>query len=183
MPKLNKILVTLMLLVLLWPVPMTRAHEVDDNLVRISLNIFPKLVAVDLDMKDKLTSDNQIRLHIFYDKKKDRAEIIADHLADKYPRIAGISTQVTLGNNLPSETPTAILLVEHLEPSALKKLVDYGIGHHRLVFSPFKEDVDRGVTAGMYMAIRILPYFNRDTLTRSQIRIHEILLRSAKFYE
>lgn len=183
MPKLKKIIALLLMLALPGPIPVICAHEVEDNLVRISLSIFPKLVAVDLEMKDKLTSDDKVRFHVFYDRKKELADAVADHLRKDYPRVGKYATQVTLGNSLPVDAPTAILIIERLEEAALKPLIEYGIENHILVFSPFKEDVDRGVTAGMYVAIRVLPYFNRDTLDRSRIKIHRILLRSAKFYE
>jgi hypothetical protein len=183
MGYLSKIFAFIPLLWLLGPVPVICAHEVEDNLVRISLNIFPKLVAVDLDMKQKLTPDGKVRFHVFYNKKQEIAGVAADHLAEDYPRIANFATQVTVGKTLPDEVPTAILIVEHLEEGVLNQLIEYGISKHILVFSPYQEDVGRGVTASMYMAIRIHPYFNRDTLERSQIHMHKILIRSAKFYE
>lgn len=183
MKRLKKIISKVLMLVLLWPVSVICAPGIEDNLVRISLDIFPKLVAVDLGMKDKLTDDQKVRFHVIYGEKRELAQSVADHLEEAYPGIAGFPTEVILGNTLPSEVPTALLLVERLDEAVLKQLVEYGVTNHILIFSPFKEDVDRGVTAGMYMAIRILPYFNRDTLNRSQIKMHEILLRSAKFYE
>lgn len=183
MMNVKKITAVFLILALFWPVGEICAHEVEDNLVRISLDIFPKLVAVDLDMENKLTSENQIQLLVFYDKKKELADGVADHLMEDYPRVANHATQVIVEKTLPIQAPTAILIVERLEEAVLNKLIEYGISKHILVFSPFKEDVDRGVTAGMYMGIRIHPYFNRETLTRSQIKMHKLLLRSAKFNE
>ena len=183
MKRLKAAITLILVLGLVCPAQVVCAPGIEDNLVRISLDIFPKLVAVDLGMKDKLTDDQKVRFHVVYGKKRELAQEVADHLEEAFPRVAGCPTEVILGNTLPSEVPTAILLVERLDEGVLKQFVEYGVTNHILIFSPFKEDVDRGVTAGMYMAIRILPYFNRDTLNRSQIKMHEILLRSAKFYE
>ncbi len=183
MPNLKKILLNILILSLLWPAQMICAQETEDNLVRISLSIFPKLVAVDLGMKDKLTANGQIQLLIYYDNKKELAYSVAEQLRKQYPRIAAFPVKVEARSAFAKHPPTAILLVEHLDEMKLKKVIDYGVANHILVFSPFKEDVDRGVTAGMYVAIRIHPYFNRDTLKRSKIKMHKILLSSAKFYE
>ena len=172
-----------MMLALLWPVPVSYAQETEENLVRISLSIFPKLVAVDLGMKDKLTSNGEIKLQVFYSQKEALAKAVAKQLREQYPRIAAYPVQVEASDVFAENPPTAILIVERLENASIKKLIEYGVAHRILVFSPFKEDVDRGITAGMYMAIRILPYFNRDTLHRSRIQMHKIILRSAKFYE
>jgi len=183
MGYLNKIFAFIPLLWLLGPGPVICAQEVEDNLVRISLDIFPKLVAVDLDVKDKLSAGGQINFQVFYSRKKELAFSVVQQLRERYPKIAAYPVQVEARSALTQNPPTAILLVERLEAGALKSLVQYGISNHIIVFSPFKEDVDSGVTAGMYLAVRILPYFNRDTLKRSDIHLHKILLRSAKFYE
>lgn len=179
----KKFFLNILILSLLWPVPVICAQETEENLVRISLSIFPKLVAVDLDMKNKLTANGQVLLLVYYDKKKELAFSVAEQLRKKFPHIAAFPVQVEARSGFSEDSPTAILLVEHLNITILQAVIDYGISNHILVFSPFKEDVDRGVTAGMYVAIRIHPYFNRDTLRRSQIKMHKILLRSAKFYE
>ena len=171
------------MLALLWPVPVSLAQETEENLVRISLNIFPKLVAVDLGMKDKLTSQGEILLQVYYRKKEELARQVVSSLEEKYSKIATYPVRVEAIDQLTSITPTAILVVEHLPDSTIKKLIAYGIQNHILLFSPFKEDVDRGITAGMYMAIRILPYFNRETLNQSGIQMHQIIMRSARIYE
>ncbi|NIQ01211.1 MAG: hypothetical protein GWO19_12230 [Nitrospinaceae bacterium] len=183
MKQWRQILTVFLAGVLLGPAPVVHAQEAEESLVHISLDIFPKLVAVDLDLQSKLTPDNKIHLQVFYDQNKEQGDSVARQLREKYPRIADYPVQVTAHSEFYSDAPTAILLVERLKSDHLKKVTEYGVANHILVFSPFKEDVDRGIAAGMYMAIRIHPYFNRATLNRSGIRLHQIILKSAKFYE
>jgi len=178
-----KILRLFPLLWLMGPVSIICAQEVEDNLVRISLDVFPKLVAVDLDMKNKLSEGGQIRLQVFYSQKKELALSVVQQLKERYPNIAALPVQVEARSAFTADPPTAIFLVERFQEKPLRNLINYGISNGILVFSPFKEDVDRGVTAGIYLSVRILPYFNHETLKRSGINMHKILLKSAKFYE
>lgn len=155
----------------------------DDILVNIALEIFPRLVAVDLDVSEKLSHEGKIQLLVFYYSQKDRATNTRNALAEKFDQIAGFPVEIVAADELPETPPTAILIVERLKENQIATLTDYAVTNNILLFSPFEEDVKKGITAGISILARVVPSFNRDTLTRSGIRIHDIVLRSAVIYD
>ncbi len=165
-------------------VSQVEAKNADETMLRISLKIFPRLVAVDLDIVEKLTPTKEIRLLILYNTQKKRAEEIAQYFNEQVSNIVGISIQAIASDKLPlNDVPSGIMIIERFTEEQLIKVINYGIRHRNIVFSPFEEDVKKGVTAGMSVKIRITPCFNRSTLENSKIRIHEVLLKSSKLYD
>ena len=158
------------------------ANSIDEKLVRMSLNIFPHIVAVDLDLDKKLTNNGKIQLMVFYQRKEKLATLVAATLSDRFKSISGNPIEVIISKSLGKKNPCAILIVEKLPNSILKNLINYSIEKKLLIFSPFEKDVSRGVTVSMSIQIRIVPYFNRTSLLSSNIRIHRVLLKNSKFY-
>jgi len=161
----------------------TFARDLDEDLIEVSLKVFPRLVAVDLDLKKKTAPDGKIKVLLIYNNKQARAETIRRKLMSEYSKIAGIPVGFTTDNKLPENTPTAIFITERLNDQFLNKIVDYSISHNTFSYSPFESDIEKGVTAGISIGIRIVPYLNRNTLNRSEVRLHKILLNSSKLYE
>ena len=159
------------------------SQDKEETLVGIALEIFPRLVAVDLDIADKLSPSGKVKLLVYYDSQESRAANARTSLAEKFSEIAGFATDILLVNEFPKEPPTAILVVEKLSENKIAEITDYSVTHHILVFSPFEEDVKQGITAGMSIHARVVPSFNGETLIKSGIRIHEIVLRSAIIYD
>ncbi len=164
-------------------IPIASARDVDKDRLKIALKIFPRLMAVDLDIQKKLTKTNELSILIFYRTQKSEAEEIAEYFNTQVRLIAKIPVKFSVVNKLPKESPAGIMIVERLDHAELNSLIQYGIKNQILVFSPYEEDVKKGVTAGMSIHIRITPCFNQTTLKRSRIRIHNIILKSSELYE
>jgi len=164
------------------------ASEATDRRVKISLPLFPRIVAVDSQFHQKLTEDNRARLVFVYDRNKDKANELAMEVGKTNKNIVNIqvdSLSVSLKEQLAAsaKTPTAIFIAEPLGGDDFNKLVLYGINKGIIVFSPYSGDVERGATVGLSITSRVFPYFNNKTLDASGVEINPILLNMSKRYE
>lgn len=163
------------------------ADEADSRRVDISLSIFPRIVAVDNNFRDKLNVDNKAYLLFVYDKNEKYAEQLADRMQEGNANIGGMQVVAkALGVAAELEEvdpPTAIFIVEKLTEAQLKKVMDYSNKTHRLVFSPFLGDVERGVTVGISVTNRVKPYFNLPSLRQSKVSINALLMKMSKRHE
>jgi len=164
------------------------ANENTDRRIRISLSLFPKIVAVDNAFKTKLSFENKVRLVFVYDRNKFQASELAQELGQSNRNIENIdvdSTSIPLKVQLQDNfiIPTAIFVAEPLGEADFKLLVLYGIKNKIIVFSPFSGDVERGATVGLSITSRVFPYFNTDTLQASGLEINPVLLELSKRYE
>ncbi len=163
------------------------ADETDARRVAISLSIFPRIVAVDNHFREKLDDDRKAYLLFVYDKDEKYAQQISNHMQEDNKNIGGmhivtkaISVTDVFRENDP---PTAIFIVEKLTDPQLNKVMMFADKTHRLVFSPFAGDVERGVTVGISITNRVKPYFNLSTLLRSKVVINALLMKMSKHYE
>ncbi len=77
---------------------------------------------------------------------------------------------------------SAVFLAEPIE-SRLDELIEYAARRRQLLFSPFKGDVERGVTAGFRVTDKVLPHVNLAALKRSNIQLRAFFLRIAVKHE
>lgn len=164
------------------------ASEATDRRVKISIPLFPRIVAVDNEFHNKLTEDNKARLVFIYDRNKAMANEIAREVAKSNRNIVNIevdSLSISLKEQLSgsAKTPTAIFVSEPLGNKDFDKLVLYGINKGIIIFSPYSGDVERGATVGLSITSRVFPYFNNKTLDASGVEINPILLNMSKRYE
>lgn len=184
---------TLFVVVFIWSAFVVLVHadgasEATDRRVKISLPLFPRIVAVDNEFHKKLTEDNKARLVFVYDRDKNKASELAKELGKANRNIVNIevdSKSVSLKEQLSeaAETPTAIFVSEPLGGKDFEKLVIYGINKGIIIFSPYSGDVERGATVGLSITSRVFPYFNNKTLDASGVEINPILLNMSKRYE
>lgn len=163
-------------------------NETEERRVQISLDIFPRIVAVDKDIETKLTSEGKIRLLVLYEKNQASAERLAEHLCRNISNIGGRSIEILVARVITSvpfdaKLPSAIFLAERLREGNFKQVWEYVTKHHVILFSPFIGDVERGATVGIAVSSCIKPYFNLNTLRQSGIRINKIVLKVSKHYE
>ncbi|MCP4683691.1 MAG: hypothetical protein GY864_15280 [Desulfobacterales bacterium] len=163
------------------------AGEKEEIRIKIALSIFPKIVAVDKDIDNKLTDSGKIQVLFFYQHERRPAEGMADYLRENISNIAGRPLEVLIANDISSKpfkkaSPSAIFLAERLPDDVFKQVKTYGTIKHIIVFSPFIMDVERGATVGIAISSGIKPYFNRNTLRESTIMLNEIILRVSKQY-
>lgn len=164
------------------------ASETTDRRIKISIPLFPRIVAVDSGFHNKLTEDNKARLVFIYDRNKAKANELAKELAKSNRNIVNIqvdSLPLSLSEQLreSAKTPTAIFVSEPLGSPDFEKLVLYGIDKGIIIFSPYSGDVERGATVGLSITSRVFPYFNNKTLDASGVEINPILLNMSKRYE
>ncbi len=77
---------------------------------------------------------------------------------------------------------SAVFIAEPLD-SRLDELIEFTAGRRQLLFSPFKGDVERGVTAGFRVTDKVLPHVNLAALKRSNIQLRAFFLRIAVKHE
>jgi len=174
-----------MFLLSMW-VTQGKGGEVEEMRVKIALEIFPRIVAVDNDIDKKLTPEGKIRLLLLYEKNRLSAENMADTLRQNIHNIKGKSVEVVvagISQPLTDKTVSAIFLTEILTKDLFKYIVEFSIQRHLILFSAFDGDVERGATAGIAISSKIKPFFNLTTLRQSGIKIHQVLLNISKLNE
>lgn len=163
------------------------ADETDTRRVDISLSIFPRIVAVDNHFRDKLTAGGKAYLLFVYDKDEEYAQRLAERMKKNNVNIGGMQILTkTIGVEdelLINELPTALFIVEKLTNAQLKKVMEFSNETHRLVFSPYSGDVERGATVGISVTNRVKPYFNLSALRESKIAINALLMKMSKRHE
>jgi hypothetical protein len=171
-----------------WFVSHAAASELDDRRVRISLEIFPRIVAVDQDIRDKLTADDKVRLYVIYEREAVVAQRIVEDMRRGFGNIGGREVEfvVRAADEVAAaglERPAAVFLAEPMREAAFRDVAKRAQELHVLVFSPFAGDVERGATVGIAISSRIKPYFNVPVLHSSRIHINEKLLDISQRYE
>jgi hypothetical protein len=163
------------------------ADEADSRRVGISLSIFPRIVAVDNQFRDKLSVDRKAYLFFVYDKDEEYAHELADLMQKNNDNIGGMYVTikvVSVADGLQKDDlPTAMFIVERLSDAQLNKVMKFANDSQRLLFSPFTGDVERGVTVGISVTNRVKPYFNLASLRQSKISINALLMKMSKRYE
>lgn len=164
------------------------ADELEERRIKISLAIFPKIVAVDQDLVSKLTRENEVKFLFVYDDNRSRAEALSELLRDKVTNIAGKPVRIVVMSVrdvslIFTERSAAIFITERLDKTQFNKIVRVGVSEQILVFSPYAGDVERGATVGIAIGNRVRPYFNIDTLNTSKVNILKKLLKVSKRYE
>ncbi len=177
-----------LLLLTLVAIPVVYGSELDERRTRISLEIFPRIVAVDQELRDKLSEDAKVRLVVVYSKDAVAAHRVVDSLQATVKNIGGREVEV-VSQSMESVSrsgvsrPSALFLAEQIVDAEFGKLLQQAVVNHVLLFSPFAGDVERGATVGIAISARILPYFNVQMLNRSKISVNEKLLSISQRYE
>ncbi|MCP4348136.1 MAG: hypothetical protein GY795_21750, partial [Desulfobacterales bacterium] len=148
----------------------THAERPEIQRVWLGLDIFPGFLFADTDISEKTDHGRLILLLIYKNKKQragkrdgERAEEMASYLK-KIKKIHGIPVQVEITNDTQlkkykNKKLAGIFLTQKLG-SELETIKEYGRKNRIIVFSPFKEDVEKGVPAGIFVDNLILPYVN-----------------------
>lgn len=164
------------------------ADQVEERRVSISLEVFPRIVAVDEGIQSKLTEANKIRLLIIYDQDAFAAQQIANDMKNLFSNIAGRAVEFVVENAVQAvkegmRHASAVFIAELLDDNVFSAFLKLAVEQHVLVFSPFAGDVERGATVGISISSRIKPHFNLTTLRLSHINIHEKLLSISQRHE
>ena len=160
--------------------------EMESRRIWAGVDLFPSLLAADLDIEGKCTPDGMLLLVLLYVDEKRAAEDMARHLLE-INKIRGIPIRVEVSDDITlkkySDYPPAGVFLTQRITQDLDPIIEFGKRHHILVFSPFEDDVKEGIPGGIIIRDRILPYVNITTLRSSEIRIKEFFLRISKQYD
>jgi len=162
--------------------------ELEDRRIIISLKIFPKIVAVDTGLKDKLSNNKKVKLLLLYKQNKTNADTLAELLRDKVKNIGGNQVEIVVEktknvNLIITARAAGIFFTERLSDVDFEKIIQACISEQIIVFSPYAGDVERGATVGVAIGNRVRPYFNIATLKASKVNINKKLLKVSKRYE
>ena len=164
------------------------ADAMQERRVTISASIFPRLVAVDLHLLNKLDESGNVRLGLIYQSDKGQAKKVEKLITRKINKIAGktlVFDYIDLNDlDLVKETNlSGIFLTQTMSSSEIRKVTQYSNLHNILSFSPFEGDVERGVMASIFVGAKIRPYFNIKSLNAAEVKLKPSLLKVSKAYE
>jgi hypothetical protein len=151
----------------------------------IGIDFFPSFLASDQDIASKTGSDNQLHIVLIYQYNKSTADDMANRLGS-LGKIRGIPINVNVLSvteiDFFNDQPIAgIFITESM--ISLASIIKKSIENHFIVFSPFEGDVEKGVTGGIFITERILPYINQETLCLAKIKMKSFFLKVSKKYE
>lgn len=160
--------------------------EIDQRLLNVGVDLFPSLLAADLDIDQKLGKENELAILLVYQDDRSIAEE-TKRTIEKIGSIRkhAIKVLISDGSDLGqyAHSPPAGIFVVERGHDKLNTIVEFSIATSRIVFSPYAEDLKRGVLGSIHISDRILPEINSLTLKDSRIRIKRFFLKVAKLYE
>ena len=154
--------------------------------MRIALKIFPKILALDLDVTSRVNENGKFNVVFLYSNEGNLAGEIVAIFRDRVPTIKGIEVipiAVSIDDIPHHLKASAVFLVEPFLLRHLTKIKKANPNHHSLIFSPYEEDVEGGIHCGIYIGARVMPLLNVKSLRKAGIRFHEKFMQVAKKYE
>jgi len=190
MRRIPLLLVTCLTAIIVIAVPVTDADE--EQVVQIGLRLFRTLLAADEDLTQKVGPDGVLELVLLHRGDARAAESFAEALGasghgDQQGTVKGIELRVRISDDptlaaFSQDPPAGVYLVQRLSDQALSSASGWAAAHHRLLFSPFDGDVERGASAGVAIGVRVQPYLNRPMLDRSGVRLKDLLFKVSKIH-
>jgi len=165
--------------------PQSWADEADHRRAIVGLKVFTAFIAADLELTEKTSDDGRLTLLLLNRGDDLTTKSMATRL-DTVEKIRGFPIRVEqlhirdLGKYQGPE-PTGIFIAEWLPD--LDPILAYAEDHKALVFSPFLDDVGRGVHGGLSVTDRILPLIDMQAIDASGVRIKPFFLEVARHYE
>jgi hypothetical protein len=190
---LNKFFVFFLLAIVGWGVSSTTFADKDSTRIRIGLKLFRTILAADTQIKEKKTADGVLELALIYKNNQSDAVLYSKKLqklgkGKNQGKIKKIPIKINIFSTqqlqqLTHFKPAGIYLVEEIDKNRIEELVNYGIKHQIIIYSPFAGAVEQGVTAGLIIDARVKPYLNSQTLQTSQLKLKPFFLKVSKQYE
>jgi len=162
------------------------ADSAQERRVTISASLFPRIVAVDTQLMEKLDAEDNVRLGVVYTKNKSLAKKISKLITRKVKKISGKTIVVDLIQENRASSMygvSGVLIVEPILNTTFSMLLEHARKKNIILFSPFEGDVERGFTAGIFVGAKIRPYFNLNTLSSTKVKLNPAILKVAKTYE
>lgn len=154
--------------------------------VVIGANLLPSVLAANESLEQLAGSQKAITVFIVYTGERELAEEIARKLSKiEKVRQLPLHTRVMSYEELMQQQPQAygaLFLVEKMERQR-NQLIEMARKYKLILFSPFKGEVRKGVSAGIEVTNKVLPAVNSTTLTQSGIRLKAFFMRVAVEYD
>lgn len=175
------------------PLPRIAADAYQDRRAETGTKLFRALLAADLDLERKTTSDGRLLVLFFYTDDRRRADERAKAFAKAATPDAAVepirglpvSLEITADPTFAqyARRPTAgIFLAQAPDAATLRTIVRFGIANKVIVYSPFEGHVESGVLGGLAVEAQVRPYINEGTLNASNIRLKDFFLKVTKVY-
>lgn len=183
------VLTGLLLCPVVWGAMPARSDDFTDRRITTGAKIFRALLAADVDISRKITTDGDLRICVLYDddsRNAERAARIFRHRED--PRIREMNVRVdvlSLADCLETRLKgyAGVFMTQVLNEQDLALLIDRVNARKILLFSPLEGDVERGVQSGIAVEARVRPYLNVKALLAADIRLKSFFVKVAKAYE
>ncbi len=160
------------------------AHASEDRRIRIALEIFPRIVALDQDLPKRLNRAGQVELWVCAQTQADADSLASDLRTLAPSNIRGYPIAITPHTDDAAthhtDPPTAIFIGDILSRPAFESLRDWASSRKTLLFSAFPDDVTHGAHASVFIGSRVLPYLNRKTILRDGIHLDPKIFALAK---
>lgn len=184
----NKLFPSLLCLLLALVPRWAIGDEVEMRRIHISASLVPRIVAVDLDIADKLVGKDIVNIVILYKSSAFVAEDVAALMREKVSKVGSFQVVASVWSveqlrSQQGDSFSALFLAEKLSDEDLMDLINMAGERQRMLFSPFNGDVEKGVPVGLSVENRIRPYFNLKSLQEAKIRMNEKLLGVSKLHE
>jgi len=164
------------------------ADSTQERRIIISTLIFPRLIAVDQNLTDKLDESGNVRIGIIYHSNIDKAKKVDRLISRKIKKIA--AENITIDyidinriNQLENKPYSGFFIAQLMSKSDISRIIQFSNKHNILNFSPFEGDVERGIIASIFIGAKIKPYFNIKSLVKAGVSLKPALLRVSKVYE
>ena len=162
------------------------AQDTLEPRLQIGINLFPAVIAANKDLGTQ-DSSQPLPILLLYRENHHLAEQLRLTLEKTIGVIRGRELavrSVSIGEFFDQgpEPLSSVFIVEPLD-DRLADVLQYSESNRLLLFSPFKGDVERGVTAGFKVTHKVLPMVNMKSLAGNKIQLKAFFLRIAVKHE
>lgn len=163
------------------------AEEEQERRTATGIKLFRYILAADLDLESRVEGGKLLVL-VFHPGDQDEAVSVARALAGdpekpekvrKIPLVAEVTSDPTFAR-YEGRRPAAIFVAGSPRREDLPSIVQYGISHGLIVYSPFEGHVEQGVLGGLAVGAKVQPYVNYATLQASGVELREFFFKAAK---
>ncbi|MDH3629556.1 MAG: YfiR/HmsC family protein [Gammaproteobacteria bacterium] len=161
------------------------AQDAASPRLQIGINLLPAIIAANQSLA---VSDgtNNLPIYLVYRENRHLAKQLEPGLR-QVGEIRKRKLEITILSldELLSQGPAPLSVVFITEPldQRLPELVELAEQQRILLFSPFKGDVELGVTTGFQVTDKVLPLVNMASLKQSKIKLKAFFLRIAVKHE
>lgn len=171
--------------------PLGAADAESERRAKAGLKVFPSLLAADNGLLEKAEPTGSLLVVILHTGDRAWADELAATLSGENgvprkirerPVQVEVSSDFALGF-LGARVAAGVFVAEPPADRDLRSLVDWGIAHRTIVFSPFEGHVEQGVLGGIAIGARVEPVINGRTLAASGIVIKDFYKKVARIVD